>query len=127
MASIERTAYPRLKQNFTKNELRDLYTPTSEEIIFVRQTTRKEDTQLHLLIHLKLFEQLGYFPNIEDVPEPLIKHLRSALQLSHDIIPVVISRTLYRHHNSVRSFLNVKVTIKPPANSSFELFSRRSG
>ena len=108
MASIERTAYPRLKQNLTKTELRDFYTPTSEEIEFVRQTARKEDTQLHLLVHLKLFGQLGYFLNIEDVPELLISHLRSALQLSPKIIPVVIPRTLYRHHNFVRDFLNVK-------------------
>ena len=108
MASIERTAYPRLKQNLTKTELRDFYTPTSEEIEFVRQTARKEDTQLHLLVHLKLFGQLGYFLNIEDVPELLISHLRSALQLSPKIIPVVIQRTLYRHHNFVRDFLNVK-------------------
>jgi len=80
MALFERTAYPRLKQNLTKTELRDFYTPPSEEIEFVRQTARKEDTQLHLLVHLKLFEQLGYFLNIEDVPELLISHLRSALQ-----------------------------------------------
>lgn len=108
MASIERTAYPRLKQNLTKSELRDFYMPNSEEIEFVRQTARKEDTQLHLLVHLKLFGQLGYFPNIEDVPESLINHLRSALQLSPKIIPVVIQRTLYRHHNFVRDFLKVK-------------------
>ena len=108
MASIERTAYPRLKQNLTKSELRDFYMPTSEEIEFVRQTARKEDTQLHLLVHLKLFGQLGYFLNIEDVPESLINHLRSALQLSPKIIPVVTRRTLYRHHNFVRDFLKVK-------------------
>ena len=108
MASIERTAYPRLKQNLTKTELRDFYTPTSEEIEFVRQTARKQDTQLHLLVHLKLFGQLGYFLNIEDVPELLISHLQSALQLSPKIIPVVIQRTLYRHHNFVREFLHVK-------------------
>ena len=108
MASIERTAYPRLKQNLTKTELRDFYTPTSQEIEFVRQTARKEDTQLHLLVHLKLFGQLGYFLNIEDVPELLISHLRSALQLSPPIIPVVMQRTLYRHHNFVREFLHVK-------------------
>ena len=108
MASIERTAYPRLKSNFTNSELRDFYTPTAEEITFVLQTARKADTQLHLLAHLKLFEQLGYFPSIEDVPESIVRHLRSALQLSPQIIPVVIPRTLYRHHTYVREFLNVK-------------------
>jgi len=43
MASIERTAYPRLKQNFTKAELRDFYTPDLEEIFFVRETARCDE------------------------------------------------------------------------------------
>ena len=55
MASIERTAYPHLKQHFTSGEIKDFYTPTSEKIDFVRRTTRKPDTQLHLLIQLKVF------------------------------------------------------------------------
>ena len=109
MASIERTAYPRLKQNLTKGELKDFYTPTIEELDFVRRTTRKGDTQLHLLVQLKVFKQLGYFPNLEDVPESLVKHLRSALQVPGSIIPAVIPRTLYRHHHAVREYLNVKV------------------
>lgn len=40
MASIERTAYPRLKQKFSKSELHDFYTPSWEEIFFVRETAR---------------------------------------------------------------------------------------
>ncbi len=72
MASIERTAYPRLKSNFTKTELRDFYTPSLEEIFFVRETARNSEPQLHLLLQLKLFERLGYFPHLEDVPEPII-------------------------------------------------------
>ncbi len=108
MASIERTAYPRLKQNFTTGEIKDFYTPTLEEINFVRQTARKSDTQLHLLIQLKVFNQLGYFPNLEDVPESLIRHLRSALQLSADLKPVINPRTLYRHHNAVREYLKIR-------------------
>ena len=81
MASIERTAYPRLKPSFTKSELSDFYTPTLEELHFVRGKSRKSETQIHLLIHLKIFQRLGYFPNIEDVPESLIKYLQAVLKL----------------------------------------------
>lgn len=108
MASIERTAYPRLKSTLTRSELRDFYTPTEEELDFVRRTARKTDTQLHLLIHLKIFERLGYFLNIEDVPESIVRHLRTELQVPQSIIPVVVPRTLYRHYNYIREFLNVK-------------------
>ena len=108
MASIERTAYPRLKANFTKSELRDFYTPTLEELFFVRETARRDEPQLHLLVQLKTFQRLGFFPNIEDVSETIVAHLRSSLGFSKDIIPVVIPRTRYRHQNAVRERLKVK-------------------
>lgn len=109
MASIERTAYPRLKQNFTKTELRDFYTPTLSQLLFVRANSRNDEPQLHLLLHLKLFERLGYFPNLEDVPEILIAHLRSVLNIKKDVLPLVTKRTLYKHHKSVREHFGVKV------------------
>lgn len=108
MASIERTAYPRLKQNFTRTELRDFYAPTLEEIFFVRETARNDEPQLQLLIHLKTFQRLGYFPNLEDVSESLISHLRSELQVGRSVLPLVTRRTLYKHHQAVRNRLNVR-------------------
>lgn len=108
MASIERTAYPRLKAVFTKSELRDFFTPSLEELFFVRETARQDAPQLHLLIKLKTFQRLGFFPNIEDVSETVVVHLRSSLRLSKSIIPVVIPRTSYRHQNAVRERLKVK-------------------
>lgn len=108
MASIERTAYPRLKKHFTKSELRLFYTPTLEEIFFVRETARNDEPHLHLLVQLKTFQRLGYFPRLEDVPEAVIAYLRSALHLPEECLPLVIPRTLYRHQNAVRGFLNVK-------------------
>lgn len=97
MASIERTVYPRLKKTFTDAELKDYYTPTEDEIYFVRNHTRSDDPQLHLLILLKTFERLGYFPRIEDVPEEVIHFLRSALQVGRNTFPLVSARTLYKH------------------------------
>ena len=108
MASIERTAYPRLKKHFTKSELHLFYTPTLEEIFFVRETARNDEPHLHLLVQLKTFQRLGYFPRLEDVPEAVIAHLRSALHLPEECLPLVIPRTLYRHQNAVCRFLNVK-------------------
>lgn len=108
MASIERTSYPRLKQNFTKTELKDFYTPTETEILFVKKTARQDETRLHLLIQLKIFQKLGYFPNLEDVPESLLKLLRRALRVSADIFPIVSRNTNYVHQIRVLELLNVK-------------------
>jgi len=108
MASIERTAYPRLKSNFTKSELRDFYTPTLEELHFVREKSRKDETQFHLLIYLKVFQRLGYFPNVEDVPKNLLAYLRAVLKLPVDVLPVVSRNVLYQQQSAVLQFLNVR-------------------
>jgi hypothetical protein len=101
MASIERTAYPRLKKKFTQAELQNYYTPILEEKFFVRENARNEEPQLHLLVQLKTFQRLGYFPNLKDVPDSVIKHLRSALKFKDEIFPLVIPKTLYRHQADV--------------------------
>lgn len=108
MASIERTAYPRLKQNFTKGELKDFYTPTEDEFYFVKGKARKDETQLHLLVLLKIFKKLNYFPNIDEVPDHLLHHLRQTLKLPTGVLPLVSQNTLYQHQIVIRKYFKVK-------------------
>ena len=49
MASIDRTAYPRLKQKLTEDELKQLYQTSDEELNFVRHYARGDRQQLTLL------------------------------------------------------------------------------
>jgi hypothetical protein len=63
MAAIERTAYPRLKQTLSKSEIQDFYSLTLDEKFFIREIARNDEPQLHLLVQLKTFQRLGYFPN----------------------------------------------------------------
>ncbi|MGR5978871.1 hypothetical protein ACT7DJ_14190 [Bacillus cereus] len=44
MTSIERTAYPRFKQNISKKELATIYTVTHEENIFAHRISRGESS-----------------------------------------------------------------------------------
>ena len=107
MASIERTAYPRFKRRPTAQELTDVYTPTPEEVAFARATARGPAPTLTLLVLLKAFQRLGYFPRLQDVPFPVLAHVRSCLRLPPDTTLEVTPRTLYRHHLSIREFLQV--------------------
>jgi hypothetical protein len=43
MASIERTAYPRLKRQVSARELRDAYALSSHEADWVREATRSDE------------------------------------------------------------------------------------
>lgn len=107
MASIERTAYPRLKKSFTATELKNFYTLTEDEIYFTENHANGDDPRLHLLVLLKTFQRLGYFPRIEDVAEEIIRFLRPVLQIGKDALPLVSTRTLYKHQTAVRRFLDV--------------------
>src|SRR5437868_10096287 len=62
MTSIERTAYPRLKRRPSAQELADVYTPTVEDLAFIRATARGPSSTLTLAVLLKVFQRLGHLP-----------------------------------------------------------------
>ena len=86
MTSIERTAYPRFKRQFTTKELTDIYTPTKSEIAFAYATATGERNILNLLVILKSFQRLGYFPSLTDIPLKIINHIRNHLKFAIDIV-----------------------------------------
>jgi len=109
MASIERTAYPRFKRNPSSHDLNELHTPTEEETAFAQKLARSPTHLLALVILLKSFQRLGYFPKLEEVPPAIVSHLRSCLHLKPEVAPgYEEARTLYRHHRAIRDFLSVK-------------------
>lgn len=108
MASIERTAYPRFKRTPLAKELDGLYTPTDEEIAFARTCARKSQPRFGLLLLLKSFQRLGYFPAIEDIPSAVVQHVRGIVGFDDDLSPAYEEpRTLYRHHETIRARLGV--------------------
>ncbi len=108
MASIERTCYPRLKKRFTENDLQSFYAPSETEIYFVKNHANGDEPQLHLLILLKTFQHLGYFPSIEEVSFELIAFLRSILKCYDGALPLVSNRPLYKHQAAIRRRLEIK-------------------
>jgi len=57
---------------------------------------------------IKLFPCLGYVPSLDEIPPPLVTHLRQALDLAADVIPVYDhDRTLYRHQQLVREYYQI--------------------
>jgi TnpA family transposase len=107
MASIERTAYPRLTRHLSPHELSTHYTPSSADLAFADSTARGAAPTLTVLLLLKTFERLGYFPRLSDVPLAVMQHLRVALCLPADLTPEVTPRTLYRYHQAIRAHLHV--------------------
>jgi TnpA family transposase len=110
VASIERTAYPRFKAAFTSQELVDLYTPTPEELAFAQRQTSSPARQFSVLVLLKAFQRLGYFPKLAEVPPAILTHLRGCLQLHRtEGEPEFAPRTLNRYRSAIRTHLHVTV------------------
>jgi len=113
MATVQETAYPRLKPDPTAKELEEIYTPTPAELSFVRDITTQPTTQLAVLIHLKLFQRLGYFTQLTEVPERIRQHiaqaagLRRALKLGR-LESYDTSGGKQRHVTLLRQFLGVR-------------------
>jgi TnpA family transposase len=109
VTSIERTAYPRFKRYYTPNELKNIYTPTTEDKLFATEYTRNDNNYLNLLVALKSFQRLGYFPKLEQIPLSIINHIKKILCLSEELtIGYINPRTYHRHQHLIREKIKVK-------------------
>src|SRR3546814_16059045 len=75
MTTLHETAYPRLKPDPTAKELQEIYTPTEAERLCVAAIATGPATRLALLLHLTLFQRLGYFTPLAEVPERIVQQL----------------------------------------------------
>lgn len=110
MASIERTAYPRFPRTLTLKDLQATFTPRSEEIEWSQGFARTPDRRLALLVNLKCFQFLRYFPPLDAIPAEVVKHVSASLgmQPAERITYPDAHTSPYRHHKAIRALLGVK-------------------
>lgn len=112
MTTLHETAYPRLKPDPTAKELQEIYTPTEAERLCVAAIATGPATRLALLLHLKLFQRLGYFTPLAKVPERIVQHVAHAAGMRR--VPTArlatydASGSQRRHLAQLRTFLNVR-------------------
>ncbi len=112
MTALERTAYPRFTRVPVGKELREHFTPTQKERAFVTQSAQGAGPQLSLMVLLKVFQRLRYFPAPQEIPVTIIEHIRSAMKLAEDVLPDITPRTLYKYHAASRTHLKVNADSK---------------
>lgn len=91
MTALHETAYPRLKSQPTPEDLVTVYTPNQEELELVRSQTRQPTARLGFMVLLKTFQRLGYFVPIAEVPEAILNHLMTCLELKSQAAPLKIT------------------------------------
>ncbi|MDO3615293.1 DUF4158 domain-containing protein [Ralstonia pseudosolanacearum] len=119
MATVERTAYPRFPKVFSAKELQACYTPSAEELDLAGRATRGRSSRLGLLVLLKVFQQLHYFPYLDTIPAAVVDHVRVCAGLDPDTpfgYDRTISPLLYRHYALVREYLGIQPYIGTDAN-----------
>lgn len=87
MTAIERTAYPRFTRAPSVKELREIYTPTPTDAAFVSTHARGPAQKLALMILLKIYQRLDYFPDPQTIPVAVISHIRAVMKYPPDLVP----------------------------------------
>ena len=106
MTSIERTAYPRFGRVVTAREL-DALSPSPGEIEWARERSRSDEHLLGMVVSLKCFQRLGYFPRAEQLPEVVVEQIRDCLGLPEGALQDAPDRTGRWQQELVRERLGV--------------------
>ncbi|HNC91234.1 MAG TPA: Tn3 family transposase [Anaerolineales bacterium] len=110
MPNISDTAYPRPKARPSQKELERNYTPTEEERAFAWQRTSTEIQTLRLLVWLKVFQHLGYFPSHDEISSSIIEHIAQWVDVEEPSAALSSydgSNQKWVHHGMVREYLCV--------------------
>lgn len=109
MASVERTAYPQFRRVISGRELDEAFTPTRDEVGWARARTTTERHRLALLVLLKCYQRLGYFPNLLKVPCEVISHVRVQVGIEGGVLAVHEAQATAKWHRGlIRERLGVK-------------------
>lgn len=110
MTTLHETAYPSLKPDPTPRELAELYTPTKDEQLLAAGIGKRALPRMAALIHLKVFQRLGYFISLAEVPPVIREHI--AQQVG------VVSRPRRRTSSASRPRARAPPCLRPYAGTS---------
>ncbi|MFF7234508.1 DUF4158 domain-containing protein [Streptomyces sioyaensis] len=109
MASVERTAYPRFKRIISERELAQFFTPDEAEVAWAAKRTHERPERLiTLLVLLKCCARLGYFPDLADIPEPVVERIRETITVPLGApVGFPADRSAERYRSWVRAHLGL--------------------
>jgi hypothetical protein len=84
-----------------------LSTVISEEWAWARGVARRGSSVVALLAHLKMFQHVGRFLSVADLPSAVISHVAMQIHLEVPSDLGYDRRTLYRHHQAIRQYLGI--------------------
>ena len=129
MIAIHETAYPRIRSGISEKELVEIYTPKKDELEFIDKYSKTVSTKLGLIVLLKLFQRLGYFPEFKNIPFQIIEYIGVVSGFNNikgniKIYSKMKSRKI--HMSIIRNYLNVKAYRNGGKNFMIEAMIRAS-
>jgi TnpA family transposase len=115
MAAIHETAYPRIKPNLSHKELKEIFTPLMEEIVFLDSKTKKTlpSTRLGFMLILKCYQCFGRPVNLQKIDASIRKHIAEALGINIGVDLNGYSKlTRHRHIKAIREYLQINTDKK---------------
>jgi hypothetical protein len=115
LASIDRTAYPRFKRVVSARELAEAFTPTPRRSCGRVGRRRAILTCWPWFVRLKVYQRLGYFPKLPDIPAVVVDSVRGVLGLPVEVsLETGAERTAKRHRQFVRAAGHPATGTNPP-------------
>lgn len=111
MPTPQETAYPILKTKIPKGTLEKIYTPSADEVVFVKKHSHTPQNRACMLTLLKCAQRLGYFVLLSSIPrsipEYIAKHVgcRCSLKMLKFYDD---ARARSSHIKKIRAYLNIK-------------------
>lgn len=110
MPAIHETAYPRIKPNLSSKELKEVFTPTEEELFLLDSKTKKTlpVTRLGFMLALKYYQYLGRPIKPQKIDATIKKYLAEKMGINPLIDLTGYSKlTRHRHMQSIREYLQI--------------------
>ena len=110
MTDIKRTAYPDLNYWLGPKELKALYTLTDQDHKFISCNASGDEQRFNLAALLKSRLALGFFTQISEIPDQIMKHLESQLSISPSTVlkKTIKERTRMRYLLVIREYISSK-------------------
>ena len=99
--------YPALPDPLTTGDLQELFNPSFDERKWARGVARTPETQVALLVHLKIFQTIGRFMSVGDVPLAGVEYVARKMAIDSDATLTCPIRTHFRHRQAILSRLKV--------------------
>jgi len=115
MAAIHETAYPRIKPNLSSREIKEIFTPTAEEIYLLDAKTKKSlhASRLEFMLILKYYQYLGRPIVVRNIDASIKKYIAEILGIDSTINLDGYSKlTRHRHIKIIREYLQINANEK---------------